>query len=115
MTTTIGAIQLSPVSVDQVRALAARLDGRTAGTPPWAWPNLDPTDAALLDSCLNEFVETYNRIHAFKVEEVIPRCWRLHPALAQELPVQFWAWWASHIDPKASINNASPVERHLSR
>ena len=51
-------------------------------------------------------MESYNRIHASKVEEVILRCWRMHPPLAQELPVQFWAWWASHIDPKASINNA---------
>ena len=95
-----------PVTVDQVRALAARVDARAAGKPPWSWPNLSPADAGLLDACLDEFVESYNRIHASKVEEVIPQCWRLHPALAQEMPVQFWAWWAAHIDPKASINNA---------
>ena len=96
----------APVSVEEVRALAGRLDGRAATTPPWAWPNLNVADTGLLDSCLDEFVHCYNRIHAAKVEEVIPRCWRLHPALAQEMPVQFWAWWAAHIDPKASINNA---------
>ncbi len=106
MTTLTDTQQPDAITVDQVHAVAARLDSRAPGTPPWAWPNLAPADAALLDRCLDEFVESYNRIHASKVEEVIPRCWRMHPPLAQELPVQFWAWWASHIDPKTSINNA---------
>ena len=88
---------------DELRQLGLRIGGKTPGPPPWAWSNLTATEAATLDGALDEFVHTYNRVHASAMEEVIPLCWRKHPALAQEMPVQFWAWWASHIDVRATV------------
>lgn len=86
--------------------LAGRADHRKPGTPPWTWANLTADDAAWLDGALDEFVDTYNRVLAMKVDEVIPRCWRRHPALAQELPVQYWGWWAAHVDQAATVQTA---------
>jgi len=91
---------------DRLRQLGARIGGKTPGPPPWAWPNLNPSEAALTDVALDDFVETFNRIHATVVEEVIPQCWRRHPPLAQQLPVQLWAWWASHIAVTATVATA---------
>jgi len=88
---------------DNIRQLGLRIGGKTPGPPPWAWPNLSATEAAILDGALDEFVHTYNRIYAGAVDKVIPRCWRKHPPLAQEMPVQFWAWWGSNIDVRATI------------
>jgi hypothetical protein len=89
---------------DHLRQLGMRIaNPKNPGPPPWCWVNLGATESALLDQALDEFVGHYNRIHAGVLEEVIPRCWRKHPALAQELPVQFWAWWASHIDVRATV------------
>ena len=92
--------------MEALRIMAIRTDPKAPGGPPWAWPNLDLNEGAHLDAALDEFVNTYNRIHVAVLEDVIPACWRRHPALAQEMPVQFWAWWAAHIDPKATINGA---------
>ena len=76
--------------------------------------NLTADQAEWLDTALDEFVDTYNRIHAGTVEDVIPACWRLHPPLAQEMPVAFWAWWAAHIDAKATVLTALEYySRHL--
>jgi len=76
--------------------------------------NLTADQAECLDSALDEFVETYNRIHAAAVEEIIPACWRLHPPLAQEMPVAYWAWWAAHADPKSTVLTALEYySRHL--
>ncbi len=86
-----------------VRTLARRTDPKEPGGPPWAWPNLNAQEAGWLDDALDEFVNTYNRIHVALIDEVIPACWRLHPPLAQEMPVQFWSWWSTHIDAKATI------------
>lgn len=98
----------------QIRQLAARSDPRTPGGPPWAWPNLTTQEAECLDIGLDEFVDTYNRIHAHAVDDVVPQCWRLHPALAQELPVQFWAWSAAHLDEQSTILTALEYyNRHL--
>ena len=92
---------------NQLRDMGERIGNpKNAGLPPWAWTNLDATEGLLLDQALDEFVEHYNRIHVAVLEEVIPQCWRKHPALAQELPVQFWAWWASHIDVRATVPTA---------
>lgn len=103
-----------PHQPDHVRALGARTSTNSPEAPPWAWPNLNQNEAGWLDQALDEYVETYNRIHAANLDEVIPPCWRLHPALAQELPVQFWAWWTSHIAPSAHINAALDFySRHL--
>ena len=89
---------------DQLRQLGMRINNqKNPGPPPWCWVNLNATEAALLDQALDEFVEHYNRIRATVVDEVIPQCWRKHPALAQELPVQFWTWWAANIDVRATI------------
>lgn len=89
---------------NQLRDMGEKIGNpKNPGQPPWAWTNLDPSEAQLLDQALDEFVEHYNRIHVGAMEEVVPQCWRQHPALAQELPVQFWAWWASHIDVRATV------------
>ena len=91
-------------SRDRLRQLGMRIaNPKNPGPPPWCWVNLGATESALLDQALDQFVEHHNRIHACVVEEVIPQCWRKHPALAQVLPVQFWAWWASHIDVRATV------------
>src|ERR1700710_1291985 len=66
-------------TTEQLRLLAARTDPKSPGSPPWAWVNLTADQAEWLDSALDEFVETYNRIHAGTVEDVIPACWRLDP------------------------------------
>ncbi len=101
-------------AAEQLRMLAARTDPKDPGTPPWAWVNLTADQAECLDSALDEFVETYNRIHAGTVEDVIPACWRLHPPLAQEMPVAYWAWWAAHTDPKSTVLTALEYySRHL--
>lgn len=101
-------------AAEQLRMLAARTDPKDPGTPPWAWVNLTADQAELLDAALEEFVETYNRIHAGTVEEVIPACWRLHPPMAQEMPVAYWAWWAAHADPKSTVTAALEYyNRHL--
>ncbi len=92
---------------DWLRDLGSRIGNpKNPGPPPWAWTNLSTSEAQLIDQALDEYVEHYNRIHAAVVDEVIPRCWRKHPAVAQELPVQFWAWWASHIDVRATVPTA---------
>ena len=89
---------------DWLRDLGSRIGNpKNPGPPPWAWTNLTTAEAQLIDQALDEYVEHYNRIHAAVLDEVIPRCWRKHPAAAQELPVQFWAWWASHIDVRATV------------
>ncbi len=101
-------------AAEQLRILAARTDPKDPGTPPWAWVNLTADQAECLDSALDEFVDTYNRIHAGTVEDVIPACWRLHPPLAQEMPVAYWAWWAAHADPKSTVVTALEYySRHL--
>ena len=103
MTNAISSAVPTDIRRDRIRQLAARANPKNPARPPWAWTNLVADEAAWLDDALDEFVETYNRIHASSVDEVIPACWRLHPPAAQELPVQFWAWWNAHIDPTATI------------
>lgn len=92
---------------DDIRRLARRLDPKDPATPPWAWTNLTNEEADCLDAALDGFVDDYNRTYVITMEEVIPACWRLHPALAHELPVQFWSWWAAHLDPRATVNQAA--------
>ncbi|GGM15868.1 hypothetical protein [Nakamurella endophytica] len=94
------------MDTDRFLALATRADGRKVGTPPWAWANLSTQDAAWLDVALDGFVDAYNRVYATRVDEVIPRCWRLHPPLTHELPVQYWAWWAAHTDEDSTVITA---------
>lgn len=103
MTNTISTAVPADVRRDRIRQLGGRASPKNPARPPWAWTNLSSDEATWLDDALDEFVETYNRIHAIGVDEVIPACWRLHPAAAQELPVQFWAWWNAHVDPTATV------------
>ena len=70
--------------------------------PPWTWAALKPYERdALLRMCA-EFVESYNRIHAVKEDELIPPCWVLHHELAAELAVQVWLYYFAHLDTKAT-------------
>ena len=103
MTNAISNAVQTDIRRDRIRQLAARTSPKNSARPPWAWTNLTPDEAVWIDDALDEFVEIYNRIHVATVDEVIPACWRLHPAAAQELPVQFWAWWNAHLDPTATI------------
>lgn len=103
MTTSITTTVPTDVRRDRIRQLAARTSPKNPARPPWAWTNLTSDEAAWIDDALDEFVQTYNRIHVATVDQVIPACWRLHPAAAQELPVQYWAWWNAHLDPTATI------------
>lgn len=70
--------------------------------PPWAWSNLTDDEAHALDDAVQEWVGDYNRHLAITEDHVIPACWRQHPGLAQELPVQFHGWLAVHRDPSAA-------------
>lgn len=89
-----------------IQALSVRTSPKEPLLPPWSWPNLSLTEITQLDVALDQFVTSYNHVHAIELNEVIPGCWRRHPALAQELPVQFWAWYCSHTNPTATINQA---------
>lgn len=89
-----------------IAALAERTSPKNEVRPPWSWPNLTVDEITRLDLALDQFVATYNHVHVVALDEVIPACWRKHPALAQEMPVQFWAWWASHSNPTSTINQA---------
>lgn len=70
--------------------------------PPWTWAALDRAERAALARMVDVFVSTYNHVHAVKDNELVPPCWRRHPALAAELAVQVWLWYFAHMDPKAS-------------
>ena len=59
-------------------------------------------DARTLDAAVQEWVNDYNANLATIEDQVIPACWRQHPALTQELPVQFHGWQAAHRDPQAT-------------
>lgn len=94
--------------------LSNLINPRHGGRPPWTWSNLTEDEAEELDSLLDSFVACYNITLALQLEHIIPRCWREHPALAQELPVQYWGWWASHRDPRATPLAAMEYyNRHL--
>ncbi len=78
----------------------------TAPVPPlpgWSWSNLSTQEAEDLDADLDRWVADYNGQLAIRMEHIIPACWRQHPALVQELPVQFFAWGYLHRDPSAGI------------
>ena len=103
MTTSITTAVPVDVRRDRIRQLAGRTSPKNPARPPWAWTNLAADEATWVDEALDEFVETYNRVHVNSLDEVIPACWRMHPAAAQELPVQYWAWWNAHVDPTATV------------
>lgn len=67
--------------------------------PPWTWAALNSEERLALAHMIDIWTETYNYIHAITPNELIPPCWRHHPALATELAVQLWLWYATHMDP----------------
>lgn len=74
--------------------------------PRWAWSNLTVREAEDLDAKLDDWVGDYNRHLAVKMEHLVPACWRQHPCLAQELPVQFHGWAYIHRNGEASALEA---------
>ena len=98
-----------------LRSLAARLGAAPAdgGAAVWAWANLDKTERETCARAIDRFAAMFNDTFADTREETIPACWRRHAPLAQELLVQFWAWYA-HLDPGGSILTALEYhDRHL--
>lgn len=95
------------VHFDNIRELARRVDDRDPRTPPWAWANLTSEESRWAQTAVEGFISDYNRTHVVAVEDVIPGCWRDHPALAHELLVQFWSWWNTHLQPKSTVNAAN--------
>ena len=94
--------------------LSSLINPKTGGRPPWTWSNLTGEEAEELDGALDAFVASYNNTLALQLEHIVPRCWREHPALAQELPVQYWGWWAAHRDPRATpLAALEYYNRHL--
>jgi hypothetical protein len=89
---------------DNIRELARRIDDRDPRTPPWAWTNLTSEETRWAETAVEGFITDYNHTHVVAIEDVIPACWRHHPALAQELLVQFWSWWHCHLNPRTTIN-----------
>jgi len=81
--------------------------------PPWTWPALNQTERAALARMIDVWADTYNHVHAITPSELIPPCWRQHPALASELAVQVWLWYFVHLDPAATPQHAD--EYHLRR
>lgn len=105
---------VSAEHVQHMRILAARVDPRTATGPPWSWANLTDEENVWLDKAIVAFVIAYNDTYTSQLDHVIPPCWRDHPALAAELPVQLWAWWAAHVDEQSTVAAALEFyDRHL--
>lgn len=107
MTSTLPIFRPTLQLLELIDGLAERTSPKNESRPPWSWPNLTVDEITDLDTALDQFVTTYNHVHVVSLDEVIPACWRQHPALAQELPVQFWAWWAAHSNPTSTINQAT--------
>ena len=103
---------MNPDDATLLRSLAARLGAAPAdgGAAVWAWPNLDETEREACVRALDRYTAMFNDTFASAREETIPACWREHPPLAQELLVQFWAWYAAHLDPAATL--ATAVDFH---
>jgi hypothetical protein len=70
--------------------------------PPWTWSALNRDERAALARMIDVWVDTYNHIHATTPTDLIPPCWRQHPALATELAVQLWLWYTAHIHPQTT-------------
>lgn len=70
--------------------------------PPWTWAALNHDERLALARMIDVWVETYNYIHAITPNELIPPCWRHHPALATELAVQIWLWYVAHMDARTT-------------
>jgi hypothetical protein len=81
---------------------AAPAAGPQPRRPPWTWAALTPTEQEALARMIDVWVDSYNHVHAITPTELIPPCWRQHPALAAELAVQLWLWYLSHLDRKAT-------------
>jgi hypothetical protein len=84
--------------------LSKLVDGNRA---PWVWSNLDEDEALELHLSVLWFVDTYNNQYVTDLSEVIPACWPLHPRMVHELPVVYWAWWAAHRAPTATVGDAT--------
>jgi hypothetical protein len=93
---------------------AAPATGPELRRPPWTWAALTPTEQAALARLIDVWVQAYNRVHAITPNELIPPCWRQHPALAAELAVQLWVWYFAHLDRKTTPLQAGEYYlRHL--
>lgn len=75
--------------------------------PPWAWSNLTPEQAEDLDARLHAWIAYWNHHQILEITQLIPACWRQHPTLVQELPVQFYAWDYIHRTPGATALEAA--------
>lgn len=81
---------------------------------PWTWAGLTCAEQAALARLIDTWVQAYNGVHAISPTELIPPCWRQHPALAIELAVQLWLWYFVHFDRKATPLQAGEYYlRHL--
>jgi hypothetical protein len=69
---------------------------------PWSWVALTRTEQTALARMIDVWVHSYNQVYAITPAELIPPCWRQHPALAAELAVQLWLWYFAHLDRKAT-------------
>ncbi len=76
----------------------------------WSWLNLAEGEREACVRALDRYALMFNDTFADTREETIPSCWREHPAQAQELLVQFWAWSAAHLDP--TTTRATAVDYH---
>ncbi|HET9139274.1 hypothetical protein [Actinophytocola sp.] len=70
--------------------------------PPWTWSARPAAEQAALARLIELWVASYNQVHAITPAELIPPCWPQHPALATELAVQLWLWYAAHLDPRTT-------------
>lgn len=81
---------------------------------PWTWSLLRSGERAALARMIDVWIDTYNYVHATNPHDIVPPCWRHHPALATELAVQVWLWFNAHIHPQATPQIAGDYYlRHL--
>ncbi|ALG06368.1 hypothetical protein [Kibdelosporangium phytohabitans] len=69
---------------------------------PWTWSAMTPDQAAALDTVVERWISTYNKVWAHTEAEIVPACWRQHPGLAIDTTVMTWGYYFAHHDPRAT-------------
>jgi hypothetical protein len=81
---------------------------------PWSWASLSLPEADALAALLDRFSDAYNRVWALGAAELVPPCWRRHPALAHDLAALAFSYHAAYRDPAATPAAALRFQGELS-
>lgn len=98
-----------------IELMAAYRQPATAGGErlPWSWATLSPAERATSATLLDGFVKSYNRTWAISQQQIVPPCWRRHPALAHDLAALAWAYYQAYRDPMATPDRALQFQAGL--